>query len=109
MIGSLVASWLAKQQVANILLLGRSGRPGADAGAVEQLVAGGGAAAAFHLVRCDAASGDEVAAIALAATHGRRLQVCATCEGGCRHSGWPVAELLCLFNPFLLLLAFCRE
>jgi hypothetical protein len=76
MIGSLVGAWLAKQQVAHILLLGRSGRPGGDASGLLRLVSGGaGAAAAVHMARCDAASGAEVAAVAAAATSACRLQV----------------------------------
>ena len=75
MIGSLVGAWLARQQVPHILLLGRSGRPGAGAGATMELAAGQGSAAAFHLLRCDAASAEEVAGAAAAAAHGLRLQV----------------------------------
>jgi short-subunit dehydrogenase len=86
MIGSLVGSWMAKQQVTNILLLGRSGRPGTDAGGVIELVAGGGSSAAVHMVRCDAASAEEVAAVAAAATTGgQRLQ-------GVVHSGGVLAD-----------------
>lgn len=85
MIGSLVGAWLARQQVSHILLLGRSGRPGADSGAVMQLAGGSGSAAAFHMLRCDAASAEEVAAVAAAAARGRRLQ-------GVVHSGGVLAD-----------------
>jgi NAD(P)-dependent dehydrogenase (short-subunit alcohol dehydrogenase family) len=86
MIGSLVASWLARQQVPHVVLLGRSGRPGAVSGAVVQLAAhGNGSAAAFHMLRCDAASAEEVAAVAAAVTRGRKLQ-------GVVHSGGMLAD-----------------
>ena len=75
MIGSLVGAWLTRQQVSRILLMGRSGRPGADSDAVLQLAAGSGSAAEIHMIRCDAASGEEVAAALAGATHGCRLQV----------------------------------
>ncbi|KAL4451846.1 hypothetical protein ABPG75_007508, partial [Micractinium tetrahymenae] len=85
MIGSLVGAWLARQQVSHVLLLGRSGRPGSDSGAAMELAAGLGSAAAFHLLRCDAASAEEVADVAAAATCGRRLQ-------GVVHSGGVLAD-----------------
>ncbi len=82
MIGSLVGAWMARQQVSKVLLLGRSGRPGADAGAVVDLVAGQGSATAFHLLRCDAASAAEVAGAAASAASGCRLQVRELLGGG---------------------------
>ena len=85
MIGSLMGAWLAGQQVPHVLLLGRSGRPGADSGAVVELAGGDGCAAAFHLERCDAASAEEVASVAASATRGQRLQ-------GVVHSGGVLAD-----------------
>jgi NAD(P)-dependent dehydrogenase (short-subunit alcohol dehydrogenase family) len=72
MIGSLVGSWMTRQQVAKIVLLGRSGRPGADSGSVVQLASN--SASAITMARCDASSAAEVAAVAEAATGSRRLQ-----------------------------------
>ena len=85
MIGSLVGAWLARQQVPHILLLGRSGRPSRDVEKLMQQMTGSGCAAAFHLLRCDAASAEEVAAASAAATRGCRLQ-------GVVHSGGVLAD-----------------
>ena len=84
MIGSLVGCWLVKQQVAHIVLLGRSGRPSGELGTMGQLVHGSGTAAAVHMSRCDTASTDEVAAAA-AATSSSALQ-------GTVHSGGVLAD-----------------
>ena len=84
MIGSLMGGWLARQQVADVLLLGRSGRPGSDAQALVQLAAGG-SSGSIHTLRCDAGSAEEVAAVAASAARGRRLQ-------GVVHSGGVLAD-----------------
>ena len=75
MIGSLVASWLVRQSASDVVLLGRSGRPGADSGAVMDLATGNGSGAAITLVRCDAASQDEMRALAEALCGIKPLQV----------------------------------
>ena len=75
MIGSLVASWLVRQSASDVVLLGRSGRPGADSGAVMDLVTGSGSTAAITLVRCDAASQDEMRALVEASSGAKPLQV----------------------------------
>ena len=84
MIGSLVGAWLARQPVANVVLLGRSGRPGPDAAPLAQLLLAG-CAAMVHLTRCDAGSADEVAASAAAACGSGHLQ-------GVIHSGGVLAD-----------------
>ena len=73
MIGSLVCAWLAKQSVERIVLLGRSGRPGADSGAATALALGG-ALACISMVRCDASSAEEVHALALSSCGKDNLQ-----------------------------------
>jgi len=59
MIGSLVASWLAKQSIQRIVLLGRSGRPSADSSGAIALALGG-ATAVVTMARCDASSSEDV-------------------------------------------------
>lgn len=75
MIGSLVASWLVRQSVSEVVLLGRSGRPGADSAAVLELVGASGCSAAVTMVRCDVGSTEEVRALAAASGIERSLQV----------------------------------
>lgn len=75
MIGSIVGSWLACQGVSDVVLLGRSGRPSADAMFAVQEVALGGGSTGMHMVRCDASSVEEVTEVARAATAGKALQV----------------------------------
>lgn len=73
MIGSLVGAWLAKQGVHRIVLLGRSGKPGSDSGAVTSLIANG-CDSVVAMIKCDAASSEEVQSVAQEAVVGR-LQV----------------------------------
>jgi hypothetical protein len=75
MIGSLVGSWLVKQSVSDVVLLGRSGRPGTDSAAIMDLVLGSGSNAAITMVRCDVASVDEIGALARASCGTRPIQV----------------------------------
>lgn len=83
MIGSLVASWLVRQSVSEVVLLGRSGRPGADSAAVLELVRASGCSAAVIMVRCDVGSAEEVRALAAASGSERSLQVRPAAGLGC--------------------------
>jgi NAD(P)-dependent dehydrogenase (short-subunit alcohol dehydrogenase family) len=61
-LGLLVARWLAAQGAAHVVLLGRSGRAGAPAAELLQLL-GGGCPAEVQVVQADMGSAADVAAV----------------------------------------------
>ena len=70
MIGSILGAWLTRQGIEHVVLLGRSGRPATDSKSVQEFL-GSGCSAAISIQRCDAASVDEVQAVAGSLTASR--------------------------------------
>lgn len=63
MIGSLLGAWLKRQGIGHVVLLGRSGRPAAGSKSVQEFL-GSGCSGVISIQRCDAASMEEVQAVA---------------------------------------------